>query len=54
VGYCLYEETEIEQYQAAHNPSQPLESVKGAKFNQALVNICQQIKAAATEVPQNP
>jgi hypothetical protein len=29
VGYCLYEETEIEQYQAVHNPSQPLESLKG-------------------------
>lgn len=49
VGYCLYAETEIEQYQAVHNPSQPLESLKGAKLNQVLVKICQEIKAAATE-----
>ena len=48
VGYCLYEETEIEPYQAVHNPSQPLESLKGAKLNQALVKICQEIKAATT------
>jgi hypothetical protein len=48
VGYCLYEETEIEQYQAVHNPSQPLESLKGAKLNQVLVQICAEIKAAST------
>jgi len=48
VGYCLYEETEIEQYQAVHNPSQPLESLKGAKLNQVLVQICEEIKAAST------
>jgi HEAT repeat protein len=48
VGYCLYEETEIEQYQAVHNPSQPLESLKGAKLNEVLAKICRAIKAAST------
>jgi HEAT repeat protein len=48
VGYCLYEETEIEQYQAVHNPSQPLESLKGAKLNEVLAKICREIKAATT------
>jgi len=48
VGYCLYKETEIEQYQSVHNPSQPLESLKGAKLNQVLVQICEEIKAAST------
>jgi HEAT repeat protein len=48
VGYCLYEETEIEQYQAVHNPSQPLGSLKGPKLEEALVKICRQIKAANT------
>ena len=52
VGYCLYEETEIEQYQAVHNPSQPLESLKGAKLNQVLVKICQEIKAASIATAQ--
>jgi hypothetical protein len=54
VGYCLYEETELEPYQAVHNPSQPLESLRGAKLNQVLVKICQEIKAAATESSEQP
>ncbi len=52
VSYCLYDKTEIEQYQAAHNPSQPLESLKGAKLNQVLVKICQEIKAASESATQ--
>lgn len=47
VSYCMYEETEIHEYQAAHTPSQPLQSLKGAKLDQVLVNICQEIKAAS-------
>jgi hypothetical protein len=48
VGYCLYGETEIEQYQAVHNPAQPLGSLKGAKLDEALAKICREIKAAST------
>jgi hypothetical protein len=56
VSFCLVEETEIYEYQAVHNPSQPLDSLKGAQLNQVLVKICQEIKikAAATELPVNP
>ncbi len=47
------EETEIYEYQAVHNPSQPLDSLKGAQLNQVLVKICQEIKikAAVAELP---
>jgi hypothetical protein len=45
----LYRETEIGQYQAVHNPDKPLNSLKQAKLDQALVEICRQIKDAATE-----
>lgn len=56
VSFCLVGETEIKEYQAVHNPSQPLESLKGAKLNQILVKICQEIKikAAVTEPSRTP
>jgi TIR domain len=46
VGSCKYQETEIDEYQAAHDPSHPLESLKGSKRQQAIVAICQNIKTA--------
>ena len=49
---CLYDETGIEAYQAAHDPSRPLDSLTPAERNAALVGICREIKkAAATESP---
>ncbi|NER31729.1 MAG: toll/interleukin-1 receptor domain-containing protein, partial [Symploca sp. SIO1C4] len=33
LSYCWYEETEIEAYQAAHNLSQPLDSLKPHEQN---------------------
>ncbi len=48
VSACLYEETEINNYQAAHNVSRPLDSFKRAEQNAVLVQICQTIKEAAT------
>ena len=37
---CLYQETEIETYQAAHNIARPLDSLSTAEQNQTLVQIC--------------
>ncbi|MBG1245009.1 COR domain-containing protein [Nostoc sp. NZL] len=42
-----YEETEIEKYQSAHPPNQPLDSLDVSEENKAWVNICKKIKAAA-------
>jgi TIR domain len=46
LSYSLYDETEIEKYQAAHSPNQPLDILTPAEQNRAWVNICKQIKAA--------
>jgi len=54
IAYCLYDETEIGEYQAVHNPNQPLDTLSSAELNQALVKICKAIKAAATERFPNP
>ena len=47
VSASLYEETQIANYQAANNPSRPLDSLKGADLNKELVSIARKIKAAA-------
>lgn len=47
VGSCLYEETEIADYQATSDPARPLDSLNDAELNQALVDICGKIKEAA-------
>ena len=44
---CLYKETEIETYQAAHDVARPLDSLTPAEQNQVLVQVCQEIKKAA-------
>ncbi|WP_414573376.1 COR domain-containing protein [Nostoc sp. CCY 9925] len=44
--YSGYEETEIEKYQSAHPPNQPLKSLNSAQEDQAWMNICKKIKAA--------
>jgi internalin A len=46
VSASSYTETEIADYQAAHNPSQPLDSLSNAEQNQAFVEICKKIKEA--------
>ncbi len=53
VGACLYQETEIADYQAAHDISQPLKSLSSAELDQILVNICDEIKAAANKPSVN-
>lgn len=45
VSASSYTETEIADYQAAHAPSQPLDTLTPAEQNKALVEICKKIKA---------
>ena len=45
---CLYEESEIGEYQAAHDTAEPLDSLSSAAQNQVLRTICQAIKAVAS------
>jgi hypothetical protein len=44
---CLYDETEIGNYQAAHDISKPLDSLSAAKRNAVLAAVCKKIKATA-------
>lgn len=48
VSSCLYDETEIKDYQAAHDISKPLNSLKPAAQEAVLVNVCRKIKDAAS------
>jgi internalin A len=49
----LYEETAIATYQAAHPPTQPLDSLPPSQQNQAWVEICKKIKAAGVSAVHN-
>lgn len=51
---CLYEDSEIGEYQAAHDTAEPLDTLAIGAQNQVLLKICQAIKAAATETSANP
>ncbi len=44
---CMYENTPIERYQAAHDPSKPLVGMAPAKQIKTLKKICQRIAQAA-------
>ena len=44
---CLYEETQIRTYQAAHDISKPLDGLTPAEQNAVLADVCRKIKAAA-------
>lgn len=48
VSYCMYEETEIEKYQAVCDPSRPLESLSTSNQNKELTRIGGEIKTAMT------
>ncbi|NER30843.1 MAG: TIR domain-containing protein, partial [Symploca sp. SIO1C4] len=45
---CMYKESEIGDYQAAHNLSKPLNTLDDGERDLVLLYICQEIKAAAT------
>jgi TIR domain len=47
LGPCLYKETEIDKYQAAHDPSKPLSSLSKVERKAALLSLCTTIKSAA-------
>jgi hypothetical protein len=44
---CLYDETEIKHYQAVHDVSKPMDSLRSAAQAQVLAGVCRQLKAAA-------
>ncbi|MDZ8264638.1 COR domain-containing protein, partial [Nostoc sp. ChiQUE01b] len=49
LSFSYYDETEIEKYQSAHPPNQPLDSLNLAQESKAWVDICKKIKAAVLE-----
>jgi hypothetical protein len=50
---CLFSETEIADYQAAHDISRPLAMLASAEVDTALVGIARKIKAAFTAPPKS-
>ena len=50
VSHCLYEETSIADYQAANDPSEPLDSLPPAELNRRLAGICRKIKEASENI----
>ena len=53
LGYCLWDETEIRRYQAAHDPSRPLSILRRtAERDRVLAHVCRQIKEAIS--PSRP
>lgn len=47
VSHSMYEETEIAEYQAASDPSKPLDGLSPSELNRVLVDIAKKIKEAA-------
>ncbi|NES21478.1 MAG: TIR domain-containing protein [Symploca sp. SIO3E6] len=47
VSACMYTDSQIVEYQAAHDISKPLDTLSKAKRNQVLLEITQKIKTAA-------
>jgi len=47
VSHSMYKDTEIADYQAANDPSKPLDSLSQSESNRELVHICEQIRDAA-------
>ncbi len=46
IGFCIYEVTEINDYQAAHDIKQPLEMLPEAEQNKVIKSICKKIHEA--------
>lgn len=52
VSSCLYDETDIKDYQAAHDISKPLNSLTLSEQDQVLAQICREIRKATTNPKQ--
>lgn len=52
ISDCLWEETEIANYQAAYSPKSPLDSLEKWQVNTALVEICRKIKDVLHPPPE--
>ncbi len=52
ISDCLWSETDIANYQAAHEPAHPLDSLDESDVNTALVAVCREIKRALTPEPE--
>jgi serine/threonine protein kinase len=50
---CAYRGTEIDRYQAVHDPGQPLDRLSLAERNFALTEICERVKAAVFQLRQS-
>lgn len=49
LSHCLYDETELVNYQAAHDIASPLEDLSRAEQNRVLVQICRRISKEAAQ-----
>lgn len=49
VSDSLYTETKIAEYQPAHDPEEPLDTLSPPELNRALVDICKKLKKAYAE-----
>ena len=56
VSDCLYKETELADFQAAHDISHPLDSLSVSDRNRVLKSVCEKIAHATAQVssPANP
>jgi hypothetical protein len=52
ISDCLWQETDIANYQSAYPPDTPLDSLQEWEVNKALVKICREIKQALYPEPE--
>ena len=52
VSRCMYQYTDLADYQALNDPAKTLDSLTAARLNQEMVRICKRIKKAMDAPPQ--
>jgi hypothetical protein len=50
IAPCLYQETDLQRFQAAHDPSEPLSSLPRHKRKAALLSLCKAIQNASGHI----